>query len=67
MTWLSIILWIITNIPSLINIIKEIIKLIHGGQMSLAKQHSLRIAISEAIHSQDMAKLEAILKSALTS
>lgn len=58
MTWFSILLWVLTNLPDLIALIRSFLKA--KKQMSHETRESLRIELSRAIRSKDRATVRAI-------
>lgn len=49
MSWISIVLWVLTHAPDIINIVKEILSLIHPSQLS-----GLKSAVEAGIQNNDV-------------
>lgn len=59
-TWVSIVFWIITHAPDLIEVIKMIFKLI--GSLPKAKQDAIRDQVSAAIKTGKTENVKAVLQ-----
>lgn len=59
MTWLAIVLYIVSNIPTLIGVIQKILDLIHG--LPKAQADSIKHLLSQAVEQHKQTKDDAAL------
>lgn len=60
MSWLAIVLWLLTNIPEIVKLVQELIDLIRG--IPHKDQLAYRDAIAKAIHTGDHELVKQVVK-----